>query len=214
MRIRKRALLAAAMMLMMTGMAGCGNQPAAESQEAAPLEDNQFLITLYPEHAPITCDNFKDLVNDGFYTGVIFHRVIEGFMAQGGDPTGTGMGGSDTTIHGEFQSNGVDNTLSHTRGIVSMARSGDPNSASSQFFICYTDDNAEFLDGKYAAFGEVTEGMEVVDSFLQVERSYSATGELSSPNTPIAMEKVEMYAQDSEGHDRVLVTMKDFLPEK
>ncbi len=215
MKIRKRALLAAAMMLMMTGMAGCGgDQPASSSQEEVALTDNQFVITLYPDQAPISCQNFIDLVEDGFYTDVIFHRVIDGFMAQGGDPTGTGMGGSDTTIHGEFSTNGVDNKLSHTRGVVSMARAGDPNSASSQFFICYTDQYAPQLDGKYAAFGKVTEGMEVVDSFLQVERSYSASGELSSPNTPIAMEKVEMYTQDSEGHDRVLVTMKDFLPEK
>ena len=210
MRIRKRALLAAAMMLMMTGMAGCGNQPAAESQEAAPLEDNQFLITLYPEHAPITCDNFKDLVNDGFYTGVIFHRVIEGFMAQGGDPTGTGMGGSDTTIHGEFQSNGVDNTLSHTRGIVSMARSGDPNSASSQFFICY-DDSCSFLDGNYAAFGEVTDGMEVVDNFLKVPRSLGGDGDISSPNSPITIKTAVMIEDDQNGNPRVQVTMNEFF---
>ena len=220
MRIRKRALLTAAMMLLMTGMAGCGNtqtsDPAGEvaEQSAASeveLNDKQFVITLYPEYAPLSCENFENLVKEGFYDGIIFHRVIEGFMAQGGDPTGTGMGGSEKNIKGEFKSNGVDNTLSHTRGIVSMARANDPNSASSQFFICY-DDCSSWLDGDYAAFGEVTEGMEVVDSFLKVEREMSGNGELSVPKTPITMDKVEMYTPDSEGHDRVLVTMKDFLP--
>ncbi len=222
MRIRKRALLTAAMMLMMTGMAGCGNtqktDPAsdvAEQNAASEVEltDKQFVITLYPEYAPISCDNFEQLVKEGFYDGLIFHRVIEGFMAQGGDPTGTGMGGSQRTIHGEFSQNGVENNLSHTRGVVSMARANDPNSASSQFFICY-DDSCTFLDGGYAAFGKVTEGMEVVDDFLKVEREMSSSGELSSPKTPITMDKVEMYTQDSEGHDRVLVTMQDFLPKQ
>ena len=222
MRIRKRALLTAAMMLMMTGMAGCGNtqktDPAsdvAEQNAASEVEltDKQFVITLYPEYAPISCDNFEQLVKEGFYDGLIFHRVIEGFMAQGGDPTGTGMGGSERTIHGEFSQNGVENKLSHTRGVVSMARANDPNSASSQFFICY-DDSCTFLDGGYAAFGKVTEGMEVVDDFLKVEREMSSSGELSAPKTPITMDKVEMYTQDSEGHDRVLVTMQDFLPKQ
>ena len=222
MRIRKRALLTAAMMLMMTGMAGCGNtqktDPAsdvAEQNAASEVEltDKQFVITLYPEYAPISCDNFEQLVKEGFYDGLIFHSVIEGFMAQGGDPTGTGMGGSQRTIHGEFSQNGVENNLSHTRGVVSMARANDPNSASSQFFICY-DDSCTFLDGGYAAFGKVTEGMEVVDDFLKVEREMSSSGELSSPKTPITMDKVEMYTKDSEGHDRVLVTMQDFLPKQ
>ena len=217
MKIRKRALLTAAMMLLMTGMAGCSNtqknDPAAEIQEVAELTDKQFVITLYPEYAPITCENFEKLVNEGFYNGIIFHRVIEDFMAQGGDPTGTGMGGSNCTIHGEFSRNGVDNTLSHTRGVVSMARANDPNSASSQFFICYSD-SCNFLDGDYAAFGKVTEGMEVVDNFLKVPRNVSSSGELSEPQTPITMDKVEMYAKDADGHDRVLVTMQDFLPKE
>ena len=220
MKIRKRALLTAAMMLLMTGMAGCGNtqtsDPAGEvaEQSAASeveLNDKQFVITLYPEYAPLSCENFENLVKEGFYDGIIFHRVIEGFMAQGGDPTGTGMGGSQRTIHGEFSQNGVENNLSHTRGVVSMARANDPDSGSSQFFICY-DDCSSWLDGDYAAFGKVTEGMEVVDDFLKVEREMSGNGELSVPKTPITMDKVEMYTPDSEGHDRVLVTMKDFLP--
>lgn len=129
------------------------------------MTDGQsFTICVYPDVAPQSAQNFLNLVRDGFYDGLTFHRIIEGFMAQGGDPLGTGMGGSDKNIYGEFAINGYDNTLSHQRGVVSMARSQSNNSASSQFFICY--DDASFLDGQYAAFGEVTEGMEVVDSFL------------------------------------------------
>lgn len=129
----------------------------------------EFIIELMPEFAPETAANFESLAREGFYDGVIFHRVIDDFMAQGGDPTGTGMGGSGKNIKGEFAQNGfVQNTLSHTRGVVSMARSMDPNSASSQFFICYGD--CTFLDGQYAAFGKVVEGMETVDDFLKIER--------------------------------------------
>ncbi len=129
----------------------------------------EFVIELMPEFAPETVANFEELVKTGFYDGVIFHRVIDDFMAQGGDPTGTGMGGSGKNIKGEFLQNGFpQNTLSHTRGVVSMARSMNPNSASSQFFICYGD--CTFLDGQYAAFGKVIEGMEAVDDFLKVER--------------------------------------------
>ena len=128
-----------------------------------------FTIELMPEFAPKTVQNFEKLVREGFYNGLTFHRVIDGFMAQGGDPMGTGMGGSNETIPGEFLANGfADNKLSHTRGVISMARSMNPNSASSQFFICY--DDATFLDGQYAAFGKVIEGMDVVDNFLKVKR--------------------------------------------
>ncbi len=226
-KMKKQSVFAAAMLLL-TGMGclcGCGNSnapaaPGAVSNDvveqsadgaAETLTDNQFVITLYPEFAPITCENFESLVTDGFYNGLTFHRVIEGFMAQGGDPEGTGMGGNSRTIYGEFSQNGFEkNTLSHTRGVVSMARAMDPDSASSQFFICYSDDDV-FLDGQYAAFGRVTEGMNVVDDYLKVERSVS-NGELSSPNTPIAMDTVEMIDKDSDGHPRAKVTMKDFLP--
>ena len=129
----------------------------------------EFIIELLPEFAPETAENFENLVKNGFYDGVVFHRVIDNFMAQGGDPTGTGMGGSGKNIKGEFSSNGfTQNTLSHTRGVVSMARSMDPNSASSQFFICYGD--CTFLDGQYAGFGKVVEGMETVDDFLKIDR--------------------------------------------
>ena len=126
------------------------------------MEDGgEFVMELYPEYAPETVRNFADLVHAGFYNGLIFHRVIPGFMAQGGDPEGTGMGGSEKKIKGEFASNGVPNDLKHTRGVLSMARTMFPNSASSQFFIMHQD--APHLDGQYAAFGKVTEGIEVVD---------------------------------------------------
>ena len=120
-----------------------------------------MVIKLDPENAPITVRNFQKLVGEGFYNGLIFHRVIAGFMVQGGDPTGTGMSGSKDKIKGEFLMNGVRNTLSHKRGVISMARTNVPDSASSQFFICHAD--ATFLDGQYAAFGKVVEGIDVVD---------------------------------------------------
>ena len=180
--------------------------------DSSSADGDIIVITLHPEYAPITCENFERLVNEGFYDGLTFHRVIEGFMAQGGDPMGTGMGGSSNKIKGEFSSNGVDNKLSHTRGVVSMARSMEPDSASSQFFICY-DDSCTFLDGNYAAFGEVTEGMEVVDDFLKVPRSMGGDGDMSSPDKPIIMEKVVMIDDDSNGDPRVQITMNDFLGE-
>ena len=180
------------------------------SRDHSPGSRQQYgIITLYPDVAPITCENFENLVSQGFYNGLTFHRVIEGFMAQGGDPQGTGMGGSDQTIKGEFSVNGVENTLSHQRGVVSMARSMDYDSASSQFFICYADCSS--LDGSYAAFGEVTEGMEVVDSFLQVERAMGGDGAMSAPTKPIIMETVELIDDDANGNPRVQVTMNDFL---
>lgn len=122
-------------------------------------------LELYPEIAPITVANFEKLVKAGFYDGLIFHRVIPGFMIQGGDPMGNGMGGSDENIKGEFLMNGIKNDLSHTRGVISMARSSNPNSASSQFFIMHAD--GTFLDGQYAAFGRVTKGIEVVDKIAE-----------------------------------------------
>ena len=126
----------------------------------------KITVELYPETAPITVENFKNLVSEGYYNGIIFHRVIAGFMIQGGDPTGTGMGGSKKTIKGEFAANGVKNDLSHKRGVISMARTQIPNSASSQFFICHAD--STFLDGQYAAFGAVVEGIETVDAIASV----------------------------------------------
>ena len=121
---------------------------------------------LYPEIAPNTVNNFISLIQKGFYDGTIFHRVIPGFMIQGGDPMGTGIGGPGYTIRGEFSSNGFNNPLRHTRGVISMARAAHPNSAGSQFFIMHAD--APHLDGQYAAFGHVTEGMDVVDRIASV----------------------------------------------
>jgi len=126
---------------------------------------------LYPETAPITVANFRKLADKKFYDGLIFHRVIEGFMIQGGDPLGTGMGGSDETIKGEFSSNGVQNNLKHTRGVLSMARAMDPDSASSQFFIMHQD--APHLDGEYAAFGRITEGLDVLDAIASVPTDWN-----------------------------------------
>lgn len=126
-----------------------------------------ILVQLHPEAAPKTVANFQHLVSTHFYDGLTFHRVIPDFMIQGGDPTGTGMGGADATIPGEFKSNGVDNKLLHHRGTLSMARSQDPNSASSQFFITVAD--TPFLDGDYAAFGVVLSGMDEVDRISKVQ---------------------------------------------
>lgn len=195
--------------LLVGTLAACGSKKDSASKSSG---DNSFVITLYPDVAPITCENFEKLVKDGFYDGLKFHRVVEDFMAQGGDPKGDGTGGSTDTIKGEFSQNGVENTLSHTRGVVSMARSNDPDSASSQFFICYGDES--FLDGQYAAFGKVTEGMDVVDSFVKVERSMGSDGAVSSPNTDIIMENVKMIDDDSDGNPRVEITMNDFLKDR
>ncbi len=127
-------------------------------------------IELYPDKAPITVENFENLVKEGFYNGLIFHRVISGFMIQGGDPLGTGTGGSKNKIKGEFRSNGVQNDIKHVRGVISMARSSNPDSASSQFFIMHKD--APHLDGQYAAFGKVVEGIEVVDEIAATETDF------------------------------------------
>ena len=141
-------------------------------------------LELYPEYAPNTVANFIALANQGFYDGLIFHRVIAGFMIQGGDPTGTGMGGPGYTIKGEFARNGYrENTLKHTRGVISMARSGMPNSAGSQFFIMHAD--APHLNGDYAAFGKVIEGIETVD-----EIAAARTGRQDRPINDQKMRKV------------------------
>ena len=130
------------------------------------MSGDSIVVELDAVSAPITVENFKNLVSQHFYDGLIFHRVISGFMIQGGDPQGTGMGGSKHTIKGEFKLNGVNNPISHERGVISMARSQFPDSASSQFFICHAD--AKFLDGQYAAFGKVVEGIETVDKIAAV----------------------------------------------
>ena len=150
------------------------------------MEDGGIIkIELDPANAPITCANFEKLVGQGFYDGLIFHRVIAGFMIQGGDPMGTGMGGSDEEIKGEFRANGVNNPISHKRGVISMARAQNYNSASSQFFICHAD--SAFLDGQYAAFGKVVEGMDVVDRIASVK-----TDMRDRPRTEMKMKKVTL----------------------
>ncbi len=140
-------------------------------------------LELYPEVAPITVANFEKLIREGFYDGLTFHRIIKGFMIQGGDPEGTGMGGSKENIKGEFAANGVANNLKHERGVISMARSSDPNSASSQFFIMHAD--APHLDGQYAAFGRVVEGIEVVDEIASVKTMPSASFWVRSSDRPV-----------------------------
>lgn len=140
-------------------------------------------VELDADVAPITVNNFVKLVNEGFYDGLTFHRIISGFMIQGGDPLGNGTGGSDETIKGEFSNNGVENNISHVRGTISMARSSENDSASSQFFIVHED--SDFLDGDYAAFGTVTEGMEVVDAICEAVQVEDSNGTVAAENQPI-----------------------------
>ena len=140
-------------------------------------------VELDGDAAPITVQNFMDLANDGFYDGLTFHRIISGFMMQGGDPNGNGTGGSENTIKGEFSANGVENSLSHTRGAISMARSQAYDSASSQFFICHAD--STFLDGQYACFGYVTKGMDVVDEICDNTPVEDDNGTVKTENQPV-----------------------------
>ena len=140
-------------------------------------------LELYPDAAPKTVSNFLKLVGEGFYDGLIFHRVIPGFMIQGGDPQGNGMGGAKDNVVGEFRANGFNNPIKHTRGVISMARAYNPNSASSQFFIMHA--NAPHLDGQYAAFGKVVSGMEVVDEIASIPTDYS-----DRPKIAMRMKKV------------------------
>lgn len=174
--------------------AGCGDneddEVAAKGNEKTPYavisvkDYGDITVELDPENAPITVKNFVDLAESKFYDGLTFHRIMEGFMMQGGDPEGTGMGGSDKEIKGEFSENGVDNPLSHTRGAISMARNGyNMDSASSQFFIVHKD--STFLDGQYACFGYVTEGMDVVDKVCTDAKPTDNNGTIPKENQPI-----------------------------
>ena len=170
-------------------------QKAAEAEvDASALEGTKAVIDvkdygkitveLYPQYAPKTVANFVKLAESGFYDGLTFHRIMEGFMIQGGDPKGNGTGGSDENIVGEFSANGfTQNTLSHKRGVISMARSNDMNSASSQFFIVHKD--STFLDGQYAAFGEVTDGMDVVDKIATDAKPVDGNGTIPSSKQPV-----------------------------
>ena len=169
MKKRIVCLLTAAVLLL--GLTACANQDSGNNGDTIMVEITMrdggvIKLELYPEVAPITVENFTKLAGEGFYDGLIFHRVINGFMIQGGDPEGTGFGGSGENIKGEFAVNGVANNISHVRGVISMARSRSYNSASSQFFIVHKD--ATYLDGQYAAFGRVIEGMDVVDAIAEV----------------------------------------------
>ncbi|MGN7477694.1 peptidylprolyl isomerase [Solibacillus silvestris] len=183
------------------GKTESGEQESATDYAAAVTEnpivtitmenDEKILIELEPKTAPNTVANFISLVETGFYDGLIFHRVIPGFMVQGGDPDGTGMGGPGYTIKGEFSSNGFENTLTHERGVLSMARTNMPDTAGSQFFIMV--EQATHLDGDYAAFGKVIEGMDVVDKIVAVERD--------SGDKPLEDQKMKTVEVDTKGFD-------------
>ncbi len=208
--------------VMVLSMASCGNEhtkktasskssSTADSSDVKVDESKSFIIALYPEYAPESCEHFEELVKKGFYDGLTFHRVYPSFMAQAGVYTANGEIRMDSkTIKGEFSQNGyTKNTLKHERGVVSMARSDNPNSASSQFFICYMDRND--LDGRYAAFGKVTKGMEVVDGFLEIPRAMGSTGVDEVPTTPtkpITILKAEMIDDDSDGHHQAKFYMQ------
>ena len=140
-------------------------------------------LELDADTAPISVTNFINLANEGFYDGLTFHRIISGFMIQGGDPNGNGTGGSEKTIKGEFSANGVENDISHVRGVISMARANDPDSGSSQFFIVHED--STFLDGQYAAFGHVTDGMDVVDAICEAVPVQGKNGTVAAADQPV-----------------------------
>ena len=140
-------------------------------------------LELDADTAPISVTNFINLANEGFYDGLTFHRIISGFMIQGGDPNGNGTGGSEKTIKGEFSANGVENDSSHVRGVISMARANDPDSGSSQFFIVHED--STFLDGQYAAFGHVTDGMDVVDAICEAVPVQDNNGTVAAADQPV-----------------------------
>ncbi len=170
--------------------AGCNSNPEKlTGKHHAEIEVENYgviKVELDGDTAPITVANFVNLAKSGFYNGLTFHRIIEGFMIQGGDPEGNGTGGSDKTIKGEFYENGVSNTISHVRGVISMARANDPDSASSQFFIVH--ENSAHLNGKYAAFGFVTEGIEIVDAICENTPVTDSNGTVKAENQPVIKE--------------------------
>lgn len=203
MRLKAWAGIFAAGVLSLSLLTGCNSgkeetkkDEQTSKSETVNLEDQEtvqaeikvkdygtIMVDLYPEIAPITVENFVKLAEDGFYDGLTFHRVMKGFMIQGGDPKGDSTGGAEETIKGEFSKNGVENPLSHKRGVVSMARSQMPDSASSQFFIVHED--STYLDGEYAAFGCVTEGMDVVDKICEEATGQDQNGMLPKENQPV-----------------------------
>ena len=189
-----KKIIPALMAALCLALTACGQTPADASASAAePIgkytavidiaDYGAITLELDGDSAPLTVANFVKLAKDGFYDGLTFHRIMDGFMMQGGDPNGNGTGGSDETIPGEFSANGCDNPISHTRGTISMARAQDPNSASSQFFICQAD--STFLDGSYAAFGHVTEGMDVVDAICTDAQPTDDNGTIPPEAQPV-----------------------------
>ena len=171
-------------------LAGCGSSggsaadPIGIHHAVIEIQDYGTIeLELDGDTAPITVQNFMDLANAGFYDGLTFHRIMDGFMIQGGDPNGDGTGGSDKTIKGEFESNGVPNDISHKKGVISMARSQEPDSASSQFFIVVAD--SDFLDGEYAAFGHVTSGQEVADKIAKDAKPLDDNGTIAPEDQPV-----------------------------
>lgn len=181
-------IILAASLLLFTGCGGSGRDSKTAGKHRIEIDIAGYGVIcaeLDGDSAPITVSNFLKLTKEGFYDGLTFHRVVPGFVVQGGDPEGTGMGGSDETIKGEFSENGVDNPLKHTRGALSMARSQDPNSASSQFFIVQEDAAGAQLDGKYAVFGYVTEGMEIVDKICSDVPVQDSFGSVLPDDQPV-----------------------------
>jgi peptidyl-prolyl cis-trans isomerase B (cyclophilin B) len=182
----KRLILLAVSLLMLCGC-GSGKYGSGLHHVEIDIQDyGTIALELDADTAPISVQNFCSLAKDGFYNGLTFHRVISGFMIQGGDPNGDGSGGSDKTITGEFSENGVENNISHVRGTISMARSNDYNSASSQFFIVQQD--STYLDGQYAAFGHVTSGMEIVDAICADTQVEDSNGTVYWWNQPVITE--------------------------
>ncbi len=187
--MKKKVILILSVFLVMLTLTGCGSKKEVDKY-AKKINVNMEIkdygtisLELYPDLAPVTVDNFVKLVKSGFYDGLTFHRVIDGFMIQGGDPQGDGFGGSDQTIKGEFLSNGFQNDLKHERGVISMARATDPNSASSQFFIVQT--TYPSLDGLYASFGRVTSGIEIVDKICKDTPVEDDNGTVLKENQPV-----------------------------
>lgn len=181
-------IILAVSLLLFTGCGGSGRDSKTAGKHRIEIDVAGYGVIcaeLDGDSAPITVSNFLKLTKEGFYDGLTFHRVVPGFVVQGGDPEGTGMGGSDETIKGEFSENGVNNPLKHTRGALSMARSQDPNSASSQFFIVQEDAAGAQLDGKYAVFGYVTEGMEIVDKICSDVPVQDSFGSVLPDDQPV-----------------------------
>ena len=189
--MKKMIALFTALMLVACLFAGCKDEESASGGkhhvEIDVKDYGTITLELDADAAPITVENFLKLANEGFYNGLTFHRIVSGFMVQGGDPEGTGFGGSDETIKGEFSANGVENPLSHTRGAISMARNSlSMDSASSQFFIVHQD--STFLDGQYACFGYVTDGMDVVDAICRDAKPTDGNGTIPAAEQPVITE--------------------------